>query len=242
MNSSLCQSLCWCRNRITISYDKYRSGVGAGARSPKKITEKHLGCGAERARARWSSVLPSQDYMECLASFFGKCTAPPPPPPLLAAREYFDVDTLLESVASGAIRPLRGRWIVEQHRAGKLAKLDRRQDLPDDVFWSTDELRWLALKLGDEFGWLFVALSYRWLSAEHPDRRRLPLEHRRERIGPLPQYGRRQVARRSGRLPVGPDGGVPAARAPRGPHRLCALLGLCGAPPAASDGNRGGAL
>ena len=107
--------------------------------------------------------------MECLASFFGKCTAPPPPPPLLAAREYFDVDTLLESVASGAIRPLRGRWIVEQHRAGKLAKLDRRQDLPDDVFWSTDELRWLALKLGDEFGWLFVALSYRWLSAEHPD-------------------------------------------------------------------------
>ena len=27
----------------------------------------------------------------------------------------------------------------------------------------------MAEKMGDYYGWLFVALSYRWLSADHPD-------------------------------------------------------------------------
>ena len=35
-----------------------------------------------------------------------------------SVRAYFDVDELLESVASGAIAPLRGRWLVQLHRSG----------------------------------------------------------------------------------------------------------------------------
>ena len=84
-----------------------------------------------------------------------------------SSRKYFDVYELLASVESGAIAPLRGRWVVELEARG--GKLQRRQDLPPEAFWSADELRRVALALGDAFGVLFVALSYRWLSRAHPD-------------------------------------------------------------------------
>ena len=79
---------------------------------------------------------------------------------------------LLESVRSGAIRPLRGRFVVALHKHG--GRLKRRQDLPEEAFWTYDELKTMAEHLGEPFlgyGWgnLFVALSYRWLSADHPD-------------------------------------------------------------------------
>ena len=48
-------------------------------------------------------------------------------------------------------------------------RLSRRQDLPPEAFWSAGELRRVALALGDDFGVLFVALSYRWLTKQHPD-------------------------------------------------------------------------
>jgi hypothetical protein len=75
---------------------------------------------------------------------------------------------LLESVRSGAIRPLRGRFVAALHKHG--GRLKRRQDLPEEAFWTYEELKAVAEKLGeDRYGWLFVALSYRWLSADHPD-------------------------------------------------------------------------
>ena len=80
---------------------------------------------------------------------------------------YFEVDALLASVESGAIAPLRGRWLVGLHERG--GRLKRRQDMPAEAFWSAAELRRLAARLGDGFGVLFVALSYRWLSRQHPD-------------------------------------------------------------------------
>merc|ERR1711965_593856 len=75
------------------------------------------------------------------------------------SRDYFDVDALLDSVESGAIAPLRGSWVVKLHEEG--GTLKRRQDLPPEAFWSAADLRKVAQKLGDNFGVLFVALSYR---------------------------------------------------------------------------------
>ena len=95
-------------------------------------------------------------------SFAAKITklgAPPSAVPQGASerRTYFDVDALLDSVESGAIAPLKGRWLVQLHKDG--GKLRRRQDLPAEASWSAAELRELAAALGDDFGVLFVALS-----------------------------------------------------------------------------------
>ena len=46
----------------------------------------------------------------------------------------------------------------DEARGGTLA---RRQDLPADAFFSAAELRRLVDRLGDDYGLLFVALSYR---------------------------------------------------------------------------------
>ena len=81
--------------------------------------------------------------------------------------DYFGLETLLASVDSGAIAPLRGSWLVTHHKAG--GRLKRRQDLPIEAFWTARELRSCAQALGRNFGVLFVALSYRWLTKGHPD-------------------------------------------------------------------------
>ena len=84
-----------------------------------------------------------------------------------APNPYFDVETLLASVESGAIAAVKGTWLVGLHKRG--GRLSRRQDLPPEAFWSAGELRRVALALGADFGVLFVALSYRWLTKDHPD-------------------------------------------------------------------------
>jgi hypothetical protein len=84
-----------------------------------------------------------------------------------ASKDYFDVETLLASVESGAIAAVKGTWLVRLHKRG--GRLSRRQDLPPEAFWSARELRRVVLALGDDFGVLFVALSYRWLDPKHPD-------------------------------------------------------------------------
>ena len=93
--------------------------------------------------------------------------APPPHRHAAEPNPYFDVETLLASVESGAIAAVKGTWLVGLHKRG--GRLSRRQDLPPEAFWSAGELRRVALALGDDFGVLFVALSYRWLTKEHPD-------------------------------------------------------------------------
>lgn len=83
------------------------------------------------------------------------------------AHRYFDYEGLLESVESGAIAPLSGRWLVELQRSG--GRLRRRQELPPEAFISAKRLRALTVQLGTSCGVLFVALSYRWLTPSHPD-------------------------------------------------------------------------
>ena len=84
-----------------------------------------------------------------------------------ATGKYFDPEALLESIANGSIALVRGRWLLAHAEAG--GKLMRRQDLPSEAFFSVEELRKLVAALGDDWGLLFVAISYRWLTAQHPD-------------------------------------------------------------------------
>ena len=67
---------------------------------------------------------------------------PPPPPPLLPGlapdSKFHTFGALLHSVATGAIRPLRGSYVVMLWRAGEL--LPKRQDLPPEAFFDADEL------------------------------------------------------------------------------------------------------
>ena len=76
---------------------------------------------------------------------------------------HFGPNALLASVESGAIAPLRGTWTVALHERG--GRLQRRQDLPPEAFFSAKELRELVNMLGDDYGVLFVALSYRCVRA-----------------------------------------------------------------------------
>ena len=58
--------------------------------------------------------------------------------------------------------------MVALHESG--GRLLRRQDLPPEAFFPAAKLLRLAEALGEDwFGWLFVALSYRWLAQQHPD-------------------------------------------------------------------------
>ena len=98
-------------------------------------------------------------------------------PDATQASHYFGFEALIESVASGAIAPLRGRYLLELRARG--GRIVRRQDLPAEAFWTAAELRELyaaataALGDGDErdeaLGLLFAALSYRWLAKGEPD-------------------------------------------------------------------------
>ena len=76
-----------------------------------------------------------------------------------APAPHFGQGALLESVESGAIAAVRGRFVVALHAHG--GRLARRQDLPAEAFFTAAELRRLVNALGDEYGLLFVALSYR---------------------------------------------------------------------------------
>ena len=79
----------------------------------------------------------------------------------LAARDtrppHFGPEALLKSVESGAIAPLRGRWVVDLDAND--GRLERRQDLPPEAFFPADELRRLTEALGDDYGLLYVGLS-----------------------------------------------------------------------------------
>ena len=43
-------------------------------------------------------------------------------------------------------------------------RIEKRQAMPLWAFWSAAELRATAVALGDDFGLLFIVLSYRWLT------------------------------------------------------------------------------
>lgn len=134
---------------------------------------------ATQQRSRWR--LSTKAYCGMAARCLAACLAtdddnsespaPAAAAPTLPAGgggdSFFTAEALVASVASGAIALLRGRWLIELHEHG--GRLERRQDLPTEAFLSADELRRLMAALGDTWGLLLVAISYRWLTAEHPD-------------------------------------------------------------------------
>ena len=87
---------------------------------------------------------------------------------------YFAVESLLETVESGAISPISGRWLVNLRQSG--GRIERRQDLPPEAFLTAPTLRRLASALGSDFGLLFVVLSYKWLATWHCDPDRFHLD------------------------------------------------------------------
>lgn len=87
---------------------------------------------------------------------------------------YFAVESLLETVESGAISPISGRWLVNLRRSG--GRIERRQDLPPEAFLTAPTLRRLTSALGSDFGLLFVVLSYKWLATWHCDPDRFHLD------------------------------------------------------------------
>ena len=121
-----------------------------------------MGCGHSKARDEHTVTLPpkASPLIQDLDSRTVRKIA-------RAVGKYFDPEALLESIANGSIALVRGRWLVAHAEAG--GKLMRRQDLPSEAFFTVDELRKLVAALGDDWGLLFVAISYRWLTAIHPD-------------------------------------------------------------------------
>lgn len=82
---------------------------------------------------------------------------------------YSHSTALLDSVACGAIAPLRGSWLVNLHQRGGSGRIQRRQELPSEAFWSPSEFSRCSKALGEDFGLACVAISCRWLSEQHPD-------------------------------------------------------------------------
>lgn len=88
-------------------------------------------------------------------------------PVVTLADAFFGAEALIDSIESGAIAPLSGRWLVSLAAEGGVLK--RRQELPPSAFITASQARKLVSALGEDFGLAFVALSYRWLAAGAPD-------------------------------------------------------------------------
>jgi|LauGreDrversion4_1035100.scaffolds.fasta_scaffold08467_4 hypothetical protein len=89
--------------------------------------------------------------------------------------KFYSFGGLLHSVAVGAIRPVRGSYLVRLWRGGDF--LAPRQALPPEAFWSADQLERLLRacqaahghKASEPFGALCVAVCHRWLSDGSPE-------------------------------------------------------------------------
>ena len=87
-------------------------------------------------------------------------------------------DALLDSVASGAIAPLRAKWLIALHDRG--GRLRRRQELPPEAFVDVGALRAAHAALPPHIAQAVVpvvSISYCWLAANHPDETGEQLRH-----------------------------------------------------------------
>lgn len=82
---------------------------------------------------------------------------------------YAEYEKILGSVKSGAIAPIRGSFVIKEFE--RVGRLSARQDLPEEAFWTYQELRQIVDAAKAHFksstvackalGYLFAALSYR---------------------------------------------------------------------------------
>lgn len=75
---------------------------------------------------------------------------------------------LLETVASGAIAPIKASWLIALKERG--SRLDARHELPPEAFFTVAELTRLVVAVdAKDVSQLFVAVSCPQLSVEHAD-------------------------------------------------------------------------
>ena len=82
-----------------------------------------------------------------------------------AGNAYTTAEGLVPAVQSGALAPLRSSYLTRLVESGEA--LQKRQDLPEAAFWDVAAFQRLT-ELEVPMLSIF-ALSYRWLTAEHPD-------------------------------------------------------------------------
>ena len=81
-----------------------------------------------------------------------------------AGNAYTTAEGLVPAVQSGALAPLRSSYLKHLVESGEA--LQKRQDLPEAAFWDVAAFK----RLTEEVCMFSIfALSYRWLTAEHPD-------------------------------------------------------------------------
>lgn len=81
---------------------------------------------------------------------------------------YENIDGMMKAVDSGVIAPLRFSYLKMLFETGR--RMERRQDLPDEAFWTAEDLRNTLLRLSGQTQCSVVfVLSYRWLTQLHPD-------------------------------------------------------------------------
>lgn len=83
-----------------------------------------------------------------------------------AERRYFDWDSIRRAMTSGDIALVRGDYIERVWQDGGI--LPRRQELPRAAVWDVEEL---LLDVGDARRPMprLIALSYSWVTPQHPD-------------------------------------------------------------------------
>jgi hypothetical protein len=75
---------------------------------------------------------------------------------------------LAECLLSGAVKLIKGSFLKQLYENGE--RIERRQELPPDAFWDSQEaLQELSKRDETEGAKFLFALSYRWLSERHPD-------------------------------------------------------------------------
>merc|ERR1740123_1368351 len=93
-------------------------------------------------------------------------------------KKYVELDSIEDALETGDTVLIKGTFLLDLcARKGNLTRFDgilpRRQDLPKEAFWEPSEIMKLARKQKAEFqlglGRTIVALSFCWLTPEHPD-------------------------------------------------------------------------
>ena len=82
-----------------------------------------------------------------------------------AGNAYTTAEGLVPAVQSGALAPLRSSYLKHLVESGEA--LQKRQDLPEAAFW--DVAAFQRMTMAGMCSSSIFALSYRWLTAEHPD-------------------------------------------------------------------------
>jgi len=93
-----------------------------------------------------------------------------PRPPADSAARLTGCESLFELLRGGEVALLKGTALLELAE-GEVPRLPRRQDLPKDAFWRSEDLFELSRQGKRQLcpGHEIIAISHSWLTAGHPD-------------------------------------------------------------------------